>query len=69
MSEFMIGLEKTKAKQGEVSQSARALLLDDVHRLHDYCMMRHGLDNAERRRGIVRYVCIMIHLYSWLECC
>ncbi|KAG1803881.1 uncharacterized protein HD556DRAFT_1484503 [Suillus plorans] len=30
VSEFMIGLEKTKARQGEVSQSARALLLDDT---------------------------------------
>lgn len=58
----MIGLEKTKARQGEVSQSARALLLDDVYRLHDYCMMRHGLNDADRRRGIVRYVCLVFWL-------
>jgi hypothetical protein len=52
----MIGLKKTKARQGEISQSARALTLDDMHRLHNYCMTRPGLDDAERRRGIVRYV-------------
>ncbi|KAG2047481.1 hypothetical protein BDR06DRAFT_1030837 [Suillus hirtellus] len=40
VSEFMIGLEKTKARQGEVSQSAWALLLDDVHHLHNYCMIQ-----------------------------
>ncbi|KIM71546.1 hypothetical protein PILCRDRAFT_16976 [Piloderma croceum F 1598] len=38
VSEFMIGLKKTKAKAGEVSQSARALSLEDMHRLYDHCM-------------------------------
>ncbi|KAJ6558641.1 hypothetical protein B0H10DRAFT_1846664, partial [Mycena sp. CBHHK59/15] len=31
VSQFMVGLEKTKAKSGEVSLSARALSLDDIH--------------------------------------
>ncbi|KAJ7804170.1 hypothetical protein B0H14DRAFT_3486571 [Mycena olivaceomarginata] len=36
VSQFMVGLEKTKAKSGEVSSSARALSLDDMHRLYDH---------------------------------
>lgn len=51
----MIGLEKVKAKAGEVSQSARALSLDDMHRLYDHCM-GPGQSDADRRRGIIRYV-------------
>jgi len=35
----MIGLKKTKAKASEVSQSARALFLEDMHRLYDHCMV------------------------------
>ena len=38
MSEFMIGLEKMKARSGEVSQSACALMREDMHQLYDYCM-------------------------------
>jgi hypothetical protein len=51
----MIGLEKMKAKAGEVSQSARALSLDDMHRLFDHCMNPSQSD-ADKRRGIIRYV-------------
>jgi hypothetical protein len=53
----MIGLEKMKARSGEVSQSARALLREDMHRLYDYCMdSTHTTE--ERRWGVVRYVCV-----------
>jgi hypothetical protein len=55
VSQFMVGLEKTKAKSGEVSSSARALSLDDIHRLHDWCM-KPGISLAQRRSGIIRYV-------------
>ena len=51
----MIGLEKVKAKAGEVSQSARALSLDDMHQLYDHCM-GSGQSDADRRQGIIRYV-------------
>jgi hypothetical protein len=61
VSEFMVGLEKMKAKAGEISQSARALSLDDMHRLYDLCMKPTAL-LAEKRWGIVRYVCL------WLIC-
>ncbi|KAG2115308.1 uncharacterized protein F5147DRAFT_769766 [Suillus discolor] len=63
VSKFIIGLEKTKARQGEVSQSAQALLLDDMYCLHDYCMMHHSLNNADRQCGIVQY---MVFLFAWL---
>ncbi|KAJ6603241.1 hypothetical protein DFH09DRAFT_810307, partial [Mycena vulgaris] len=62
VSQFMVGLEKTKAKSGEVSSSARALALDDIHRLHDYCM-NPNLSVAQRRAGITRYVA---YLLAWL---
>jgi len=51
----MVGLEKTKAKAGEVSQSARALSLEDMHRLYDRCM-NPDQSEADRRRGVIRYV-------------
>jgi hypothetical protein len=53
---FMIGLEKLKAKAGEVSQSARALTLDDMHRLHDECTSSKGKSLFETRWGIIRFV-------------
>ncbi|KAJ7433469.1 hypothetical protein FB451DRAFT_1196148 [Mycena latifolia] len=62
VSQFMVGLEKTKAKSGEVSSSARALALEDIHRLHDHCM-DPTLTVAQRRTGIVRYVA---YLLAWL---
>lgn len=55
MSQFMIGLEKTKAKAGELSSSARAITLQDMHRLYDHCL-RSDQSDLERRSGIVRYV-------------
>ncbi|KAH7903849.1 hypothetical protein BJ138DRAFT_976983, partial [Hygrophoropsis aurantiaca] len=67
VSEFMIGLEKMKAKAGEISQSAHALSLEDMHNLYDHCM---GLNPsmAERRKGIIRYACLKfaIYLFAWL---
>jgi hypothetical protein len=51
----MIGLEKTKAKAGEVSQSARALSLEDMHRLYDACF-DPKLTDAQKRWGAIRYV-------------
>ncbi|KAJ7860973.1 hypothetical protein B0H14DRAFT_3134723 [Mycena olivaceomarginata] len=62
VSQFMVGLEKTKAKSGEVSSSARALSLDDIHRLYDHCL-NPSLSLAEKRAGIVRYVA---YLLAWL---
>ncbi|KAK7025617.1 hypothetical protein R3P38DRAFT_3531239 [Favolaschia claudopus] len=62
VSQFMVGLEKTKAKSGEVSSSARALALEDIHRLHDHCM-NPKLTLAQKRAGIVRYVA---YLLAWL---
>ena len=59
----MIGLEKTKAKAGEISSSARALSAADIRRLHDHCF-REGLTMAELRQGIVRYVGPPPHV-SW----
>jgi hypothetical protein len=53
--EFMIGLEKMKARSGEVSQSARALMREDMHRLYDYCMDSTQMPE-ESRWGVVRYV-------------
>jgi hypothetical protein len=52
----MVGLEKTKAKSGEVSQSARALTLEDMHRLHDKCTSSNGKSVMEQRWGAIRYV-------------
>ncbi|KAJ7291741.1 hypothetical protein C8J57DRAFT_1492205 [Mycena rebaudengoi] len=62
VSEFMTGLEKTKAKAGEVSVSARALSLSDMHNLYDLCF-RPNASPAEMRWGIVRYTS---YLFAWL---
>jgi hypothetical protein len=51
----MIGLEKTKAKAGEVSQSARALSLEDMHRLYKICFDPNATD-AQKRWGAIRFV-------------
>ncbi|KAF8548425.1 hypothetical protein OG21DRAFT_1365901, partial [Imleria badia] len=63
VSEFMIGLEKMKARSGEVSQSARALMLEDVYRLYDHCVGQDMSSKAEKRRGIVRYT---VYLFAWI---
>ncbi|KAK7006580.1 hypothetical protein R3P38DRAFT_3325946 [Favolaschia claudopus] len=57
VSQFMVGLEKTKAKSREISSSARALSLEDIHRLYQHCMSP-DLSSAQRRAGTVRYVCL-----------
>ncbi|KAJ7497855.1 hypothetical protein B0H11DRAFT_2384658, partial [Mycena galericulata] len=61
-SEFMTWLEKTKAKAGKVSVSARALSLSDMHNLYDLCFRPHATP-AEMRWGIVRYTA---YLFAWL---
>jgi len=55
VSEFMISLKKTKARAGEVSQSACALSLEDMHRLHDFCF-DPKLTDAQKRWGAIWYV-------------
>jgi len=52
----MIGLEKTKAAAGEVSQSACALTLKDMHKLYVLCLETLGLSFGEYHWGVVRYV-------------
>lgn len=55
VSQYMVGLEKTKARMGETSQSARALSLTDMHLLYSHCV--ESLDGpAIIRQGIVRHV-------------
>ncbi|KAG1722934.1 uncharacterized protein EDB91DRAFT_1255849 [Suillus paluster] len=63
VSEFMIGLEKMKARSGEVSQSARALLREDMHRLNDYCMNATRMPE-ERRWGVVHYEVVTLEFSS-----
>jgi len=52
----MIGLEMTKAAAGEVSQSACALTLKDMHKLYVLCLETLGLSFCEYCWGVVRYV-------------
>ncbi|KAJ7884742.1 hypothetical protein B0H14DRAFT_2564146 [Mycena olivaceomarginata] len=59
VSEFMTGLEKTKAKAGGVSVSARALSLSDMHNLYDLCF-RPNPTPAEMRWVIVRYTAYLL---------
>ncbi|THH15771.1 hypothetical protein EUX98_g9413 [Antrodiella citrinella] len=54
VSKFMIGLEKTMASAGKISQSVRALTLEDMHRLYDHCF-RAGQSDLEARRSVMRY--------------
>lgn len=61
ISEFMIGLEKTKAKLGEVSRSARAIYYEDMIRLYHVCLKDKGLTQVQLKQGAVRYV----SLYSF----
>ena len=48
VSQFMIGLEKMKAAAGEISQSAHALTLKDIHGLHRLCLEDPKLTQADR---------------------
>ncbi|KAF9238398.1 hypothetical protein BU15DRAFT_62593 [Melanogaster broomeanus] len=45
VSEFMIGLEKMKARSGE---------------LYEHCVHHHGMTEAERRQGVVCYMILCI---------
>lgn len=51
----MIGLEKTKAAQGEVSQSARAMEMADMLRLWSVTIGEEA-DKNQRRWGTICYV-------------
>lgn len=51
----MMGLEKMKAKQGLVSNSARAISLDDMHRFYDHCL-EPSQTAPDMRWGVMRYV-------------
>ncbi|KAI5827769.1 hypothetical protein K523DRAFT_374110 [Schizophyllum commune Tattone D] len=65
VSKFMVGLEKTKAAAGEISQSARALTLQDMHRLFDLCVARTSRASIDvQRQGIVRYVSMSLTFES-----
>ena len=55
VSRFMIGLEKTKAKSEELSISARAITLQDMHCLHDHCLQKDQ-SQACQHQGVVHYV-------------
>ena len=55
VSRFMLGLERSKAQAGEVSQSACALNLTDMFNLHKKTF-NPSLSTAELRQGIVRWV-------------
>lgn len=57
----MIGLEKTKARAGEIQQSVKAMTADMMRRLYFVCISNPTLTDAQRRQGIVRYVS-MLHL-------
>ena len=62
VSEFMIGLEKMKAKSGEVSQSAHTLMVEDVYRLYHHCVGQDVSSKAEKCQGIVCYVSSIVLL-------
>ena len=59
VAEFMLGLEKTKAQTGEITQSVRAISLQDMHRIHGQCF-RKSATTLELRQDVVRYVCAKI---------
>ncbi|KAF8585720.1 hypothetical protein K439DRAFT_1660130 [Ramaria rubella] len=61
--QFMVGLEKSKAAAGETSQSARALTLEDIHKLYDQCLKSKDITTPECRWGVVQYT---IYLLAWL---
>ncbi|THH15350.1 hypothetical protein EUX98_g9480 [Antrodiella citrinella] len=62
VAEYMVGLEKTKARAGEATQSMRALSLDNIHRLHDHCF-RDNQTDAERRWGVMYFA---VYLFAFL---
>ena len=55
----MIGLEKNKAKAGEISHSARAIDYDNMLSLYHVCMGSDKLTKQQRQQGTVRYVCFI----------
>ncbi|KZP06356.1 hypothetical protein FIBSPDRAFT_902846 [Athelia psychrophila] len=66
VAEFMVGLEKTKAKAGEISQSARALNQEDFHRMHDLCI-NSSQTLAEKKQGSVRYAAYLLAFLMMLR--
>lgn len=59
VAEFMVGLEKTKVRAGDVSRSARALSHDDMRRLYRHCL-RSAQSANERRWGVMRFVSSLV---------
>lgn len=51
-----MGLEKTKARAGETSSSARALTIEDMYHLYDQCFPPSASSPSTLRQGTVRYV-------------
>lgn len=64
--EFISGMEKTKARDGETSQSTRAINFDDMKRLYKKCI--EDWEGNERRQGIVRYVSYVNYSTNILCC-
>ena len=62
ISEFMIDLEKMKARSGEVFQSACALMLEDIYCLYHHCVGQDKSSKAKKYQGIVCYVSIVLLL-------
>ena len=60
VSEFMIGLEKMKARLGEVSQLACALMLEDIYCLYDHCVGQDMSSKAKKHWGILCYVSVVL---------
>lgn len=56
----MSGLQKSKAKSGETSQSARGINLEDIQKLYFRCIADPSLSSPDRRWGVVRYVSLIL---------
>jgi len=67
VSQFMIGLEKIKSVAGEVSQSACALSLEDMYKLHQLCLETPGLSIGEHNWGVVKHVSRFCYLILFLK--
>ena len=61
---YMIGLEKTKARSGELSQSVKAISCSSLKLLHWVCVGDPTLSVAQVRQGIIRWVTWPLELTS-----
>ncbi|GJE98264.1 hypothetical protein PsYK624_144900 [Phanerochaete sordida] len=67
VARYMLGLQKAKAKAGEISQPMKAMTASTLSKIYDAIVASERLTNAQRRQGIVRYNAYLIAFLMMLR--